>query len=126
MKPIIWIVIGAAAIAILSIIIANIIIALVAKNEQLRADRSELITEKSKQSDQLRQKGIEIDELKKELDKYSDVEPKVALTGREKRMILNALDMPHYKALVQNPKTKFFIREMYRKLKEKIKESIKI
>jgi len=95
------------------------------KTKELREDRNELIAEKSKQSDQLRQKGIEIDELKKELDKYSNVEIKVELSGREKRMILSALDMPHYKALVQNPKTKFFIRELHRNLKEKIKGSLK-
>ncbi len=95
------------------------------RNTQLQADRNELIEQRGKQSDQLRQKGIEIDELKKELDKYSDVEIKVALTALEKNMILNALDSPQYKAKVQDPKTKFFIREIYRKLKEKIKESIK-
>ena len=93
--------------------------------KQLKADRNELIEERRKQSDQLRQKGIEIDELKKELDKYSDVEIKVALTALEKKMILNALDSPQYKARVQDPKTKFIIREIYRKLKEKIKGSIK-
>lgn len=81
--------------------------------------------ERSKQSDQLRLKGIEIDKLKKELDKYSDVEIKVALTALEKKMIFNALDSSQYKARIQDPKTKFFIRLIYRKLKEKIKESIK-
>ena len=101
-------------------------------NNQLDADRKELIEEKAeqsdqlaKQSDQLRLKGIEIDELKKELDKYSGIEPKVALTVLEKRMILNALNMPHYQLTVNDPKTNYFIREIYRKLKEKIKESIK-
>ena len=100
--------------------------------KQLRKDRNELIKGRAeqadqlaKQSDQLRQKGIEIDELRKELRKYSGIEPKVALTVLEKRMILNALDMPHYKITVQDPKTNYFVREIYRKLKEKIKESIK-
>ena len=92
---------------------------------QLRADRNELIEERGKQSDQLRQKGIEIDELKKELDKYSEVEIKVALTLPEKRIILNALESPQYKARVQEPKTKRFIRIIYNTLKEKIKASIK-
>lgn len=92
---------------------------------QLREDRNELIKERAKQSDQLRQKGIEIDELKKELDKYSDVEIKVALTLQEKWMILNALDMPHYKAMFQNPATKYIKRQIYGNLKEKIRESIK-
>jgi|GEM_PF-5069010 len=95
------------------------------KNELLKLDRSDLIKERAKQSDQLRQKGIDIGELKIELDRYSDVEPKVALTGREKRMILTALEMPHYQSLVHAPKTEYFIREIYRNLKEKIKESIK-
>ena len=95
------------------------------RNKQLQVDRNDLIKERAAQSDQLRQKGIEIDGLKKELDKYSEMEIKVALNGREKRMILNALDMPQYKVKVQDPKTKFFIREIYRKLKEKIKGSIK-
>jgi len=93
--------------------------------KQLREDRNKLIEQRGKQSDQLRQKGIDIDELKKELDKYSNVEIKVALNGYEKRMILSALDMPHYKATIQDPKTKYFIREIYRELHEKIKGSIK-
>lgn len=46
--------------------------------KQLQADRNELIEQRAKQSDQLRQKGIEIDGLKKELDKYSNIEIKVA------------------------------------------------
>lgn len=102
------------------------------KNKRLQADRNELIKEKAeqsdqlaKQSDQLRQKGIKIDELKKELDKYSDVEIKVALTLPEKRIILNALESPQYKARIQEPKTKRFIRIICNTLKEKIKESIK-
>jgi len=95
------------------------------KNNRLQSDRNDLIKERAAQSDQLRQKGIEIDELKKELDKYSDVEIKVDLTGREKRMILNALEMPHYQSLVHAPKTEYFIREIHRKLKEKIKSSLK-
>lgn len=95
------------------------------RGEQLQADRNELIEQRAKQSDQLRQKGIEIDELKKELDKYSEVEIKVALTSWEKRMILNALEMSQYKARVQDPATRYFIRQTYINLKEKIKESIK-
>lgn len=67
----------------------------------------------------------QIKKLEKELDKYSDVEIKVALTVQEKQMILNALDMPEYKAKAQDPKTNFFIRAIYKNLKEKIKESIK-
>ena len=102
------------------------------RNKLLQADRNELIKKRdeqsdqlAKQSDQLRLKGIEIELLKKELKKYSNVEIKVALTVLEKRMILNALDMPHYKLTVQDPKTNYFIRKIYNELKEKIKESIK-
>ncbi len=101
------------------------------RNKWLQTDKNELIkkrTEQSdqlaKQSDQLRQKGIEIDELKKELDKYSDVEIKVALTGQEKLMILNALDTPQYKGKVHDPKTNYLTREIYRGLKKKIEDSI--
>ncbi len=93
--------------------------------KQLRTDRNELIEQRGKQSDQLRQKGIEIDDLKKELDKYSGLEPKVALTSQEKQMILNALRMSEYTAWIEDPKTTHVLREIYRKLKEKIKESIK-
>lgn len=91
----------------------------------LREENANLREEVSKQSDQLRLKGIEIDELKKELDKYSEVEIKVALTSQEKKMILNALDSPQYKAKIEDPKTKFFTRKIYSELKERIKESIK-
>lgn len=101
------------------------VLELMKRVKQLQADRNELIEERAKQSNQLRLKGIEIDELKKELDKYSDVEIKVALTLQEKRMILNALEMSQYKARVQDPATRYFIRQIYINLKEKIKESIK-
>ena len=101
------------------------------RNKWLQTDRNELIKKRAeqsdqlaKQSDQLRQKGIEIDELKKELDKYSDVEIKVALTGQEKLMILNALDTPQYKGKVHDPKTNYLTREIYRGLKKKIADSI--
>jgi len=101
------------------------------RNKWLQADKNELIEKRAKQSDQLakqsdqlRQKGIEIDELKKELDKYSDVEIKVALTGQEKLMILNALDTPQYKGKVHDPKTNYLTRETYKELKKKIEDSI--
>ena len=101
------------------------------RNKCLQADKNELIKKRdgqsdqlAKQSDQLRQKGIEIDELKKELNKYSDVEIKVALTGQEKLMILNALDTPQYKGRVHDPKTNYLTREIYRGLKKKIADSI--
>jgi len=93
--------------------------------KQLKKDRNELIEERGKQSDALRRKGIEIELLKRELRKYSNVEIKVELTSREKGMILNALEMPHYQSLLQNPKTNYLTRETYRDLRIKIKESIK-
>lgn len=101
------------------------VLGLMKRVKQLQAGRNELIKERAKQSDQLRLKGIEIDDLKKELDKYSDVEIKVPLTALEKNMILDALDSPQYKARVEDPNTKFVIREIYRELKKKVKESIK-
>ncbi len=101
------------------------VLGLMKRVKQLRTDRNELIEQRGKQSDQLRQKGIDIELLKKELDKYSDVEIKVALTAHEKQMILNAMDVPQYKGKVHDPKTKHFIREIYKDLKEKIRDSIK-
>lgn len=84
------------------------VLKLLKKNKQLQEDRNELIKE-----------------LAKERNKYSDVEIKVALTAHEKQMILNALDVPQYKGKVHDPKTNYFIRETYKDLKKKIKESIK-
>lgn len=84
------------------------VLGLLKKNKQLQEDRNELIKE-----------------LAKERDKYSGVEIKVALTSHEKQMILNALNVPQYKGKVHDPKTKYFIREIYGDLKKKIKESIK-
>lgn len=84
------------------------VLGLMKRVKQLREDRNALIKE-----------------LAEERDKYSDVEIKVALTALEKQMILNALDVPQYKGRVYDPKTKYIIREIYKELKEKIKESIK-
>ena len=78
----------------------------------------ELTSERAKQSDQLRLKETE-------LKKYSNVEIKVPLTALEKKMVLNALDTPQFKGKVHDPKTKHVIRQIYGKLVEKIKESIK-
>jgi hypothetical protein len=95
------------------------------KLNQLQRDRNDLIKEKAKISDQVRLKGIEVDRLKRRLDKYKDVPVKVPLTLPEKKMILNALESSRYKAKVQDPETKRFIRIIYKTLREKIKESIK-
>jgi hypothetical protein len=92
--------------------------------KQLREDRNDLIKEKAKVSDQVRFKGIEVDQLETELQRYKSL-PIVALTSSEKKIILNALEFPKYKAKVQDPKTKRFIRIIYNTLRDKIKESIK-
>lgn len=48
-------------------------------------------------------------------------EIKINLTHFERLMILDALTDPCYKDKVQSPITKRFIREVYRELKEKVK-----
>jgi hypothetical protein len=95
------------------------------KIKQLQTDRNDLIKEKAKISDQVRLKGIEVDQLKKELDKYKNTEIKVALTLPEKKIIMNALESSWYKARIQDPATKRYIRIIYNTLRKKIKESIK-
>jgi len=106
------------AVAAIGIFFGFRVLRLTKRSEQLQVDRNELLRACA-------EKDTEIDELKKELDKYSDVEPKIALSGQEKRMILNALEMSQYKARVQDPATRYFIRQIYINLKEKIKENIK-
>jgi len=66
-----------------------------------------------------------IDWLKKELDRYKDGNLKIELTLPERRIILNALEFSQYKARVQEPETKRFIRIIYNTLRRKIKETIK-
>lgn len=48
----------------------------------------------------------------------------IMLSSLEKKMILNALNMEVYKNAIQDPATKYVIRETYVLLKKKIKESI--
>ncbi|MCK4815987.1 hypothetical protein KA005_09455 [bacterium] len=84
--------------------------------KQVQDDRNELIEERAKQSNKLRLKGIEIDEENKK---------KFILSELEKKMILNALKMPGYKAAIDEPSTHHHVRKTYRELKEKIKESLK-
>lgn len=64
------------AVAAIGIFFGCRVLKLQKRNKRLQADRNDLIKKRAaqsdqlaKQSDQLRQKGIEIDELKKELDK---------------------------------------------------------
>ena len=95
------------------------------KIKSLEVAKGMLLDERAKLSDQMRIKGIAVDRLTRELKKYSNVEIKVDLTGHEKQMILNALNTSEYKAWIESPKTKHVLRMIYRKLKEKIKGSIK-
>ena len=81
----------------------------------LQADRNELLEQRSKQSNKLRLKGIEMDEVDKD---------KIVLSELEKKMILNALSMPGYKDWIDSPTTMHYVRKAYRNLKEKIKESV--
>ena len=69
-----------------------------------------------KLSDKLRLKGIEIDELNKERPEFSVL---------EKKMMLAALKMPEYRNAIEDPKTNFLVRKVYRNLKEKMKNSLK-
>ena len=46
---------------------------------------------------------------------------KINLTHFERLMILDALNDPCYKDKVQSPATKRFIREIYKKLREKVR-----
>lgn len=81
------------------------------RKKQLEAYRTELREEN--------------DRLKKELREHLNIKMTVILTLPERRIILNALESPQYKARVQDPKTKRFIRIIYNTLRKKIKESIK-
>ena len=83
--------------------------------KQVQDDRNELIEERAKQSNKLRLKGIEIDEENKK---------KFILSELEKKMILAALKMPEYGKAIQDPKTSFQVRKVYRNLKKRIKESL--
>lgn len=44
----------------------------------------------------------------------------IDLNSKERRLILMALKEKHFKALIQEPKTKAFIRRIYRELIDKI------
>ncbi len=47
------------------------------------------------------------------------------LSKPERQMIIAALNMPEYADAINDPKTSFQMRKVYRDLKEKIKESLK-
>ena len=81
----------------------------------IQIDRNEMDEERRKLSNKLRLKGIEIDNLNKKVPVLSDL---------EKKMILASLNMPQYKNTMEDPKTKYEVRKVYRELKERLKESI--
>jgi len=98
------------------------VLRLMNRNKLMQADRntslealSESREENAKLSNSLREKGIEIDKIKKE---------KPMLISLEKKMILASLNMSQYKAAIQDSKTKSEARKTYTSLKKKIKESI--
>ncbi len=84
--------------------------------ELLRIDRNDLIEEKARQSNNLRLKGIEMDEVNKE---------KFILSELDRKIILNALKMPEYKKAIDEPETRYQVRKAYMMLKEKIRVSLK-
>ena len=92
------------------------VLALLKRVELLQADRNKLLEERSKQSNKLRLKGIEMDEQDKE---------KFILSEIDRKMILASLDMPEYGDAMKDPKTSFQVRKVYRNLRERIKESLK-
>lgn len=61
--------------------------------------------------------------LYKTVDKLC--ESKIILNQRERVMLLDALCCDEYVDKVSTPKTKYFIRKIYKNLKEKIKITIK-
>jgi len=70
-----------------------------------------------------------VKQLQKDRDKaledwYRLLRTKPMLDELEKKMILNALKMPGYKAAIDEPSTHHHVRKAYRELKEKIKESL--
>lgn len=73
--------------------------------EQLRIDRNILIEKKAEREDDLKSYSVVLDDL-------------------ERRMILNALSMPLYKKVIEDPSTQHHVRKTYRELKDKIKDSI--
>lgn len=103
------------------------VLALMKRVKDVQKDRNDVDDERRKQSDQLRQKGIEIDKLVEERNKLRlrELESLGGLVKVEKKMILASLNMPEYGNAIQDPKTSFQVRKVYRDLKEKIKESLK-
>ena len=99
--------------------------------KRTQKDRDGLLEERAKQSDRLRLKGIEIDELKKKM--HSDIMFRIVKTGEavigellsniEKKIILVALNRPDVRAEMKNSHTSNSMRGTYENLKEKIEKS---
>jgi hypothetical protein len=47
------------------------------------------------------------------------------LDQHERRMILRAIELPPFREMIDAPKTKHYVRVVFRKLREKLKVSIK-
>lgn len=74
------------------------VLALLKRGELLKTDRNELLEERSKQSNKLRLKGIEMDELDKE---------KFILSELDRKMILSALNMSEHEDMMKDPPNKY-------------------
>lgn len=90
------------------------VLELMKRVKQLQAGKIELLEERAKQSNKLRLKGIEVDEI----NKWNFI-----LSALERKMILNALNMPQYKGAIEHPQTNYEVRKAYKQLKEKVKAS---
>jgi hypothetical protein len=134
MTIILWKIIIVSILLIETVLVASLgwrVLTLLQRVKQIQSDRNEMDEERRKLSDKLRLKGIEIDQLKKEM--CSDIMFRTIKEGAkvigellsdlEKKMILAALNMSEYGKAIQNPKTNFQVRKTYRDLKEKIKAS---
>ena len=71
-----------------------------------------------------RVKQVQDDRNKALKEWYKVQREKPTLNELEKKMILNALNMPGYKKAIEDPGTHYNVRKTYKEMKEKIKESI--
>ncbi len=92
------------------------VLGLMKRVKDVQKDRNELEDERRKLSDKLRLKGIAMDKLNRERPEFYTP---------ERQMIIAALNMPEYGKEIQDPKTSFQMRKIYRDLREKIKDSLK-
>ena len=107
------------------------VLKLMERVKNVQADRNKMDEERRKQSNELRLKGIEIDELKKKM--HSDIMFRVVKTGEsvigellsdiEKKVILVALNRPDIRTEMEKLHTSHTMKKSYEDLKEKIKKS---